>query len=187
MANEHRRSDRPDVAAAVPIEPPLVPQRREQRPDIVVAANHPAIDRPLHPAATERQRLWMGRGATLAAGVIATGMAVWLAWRGTTSLWDEYLKLVALIGGGFPGVFALGLLTRRANAIGVMIGALASVAVTWIVQNYTTTNAFLHGFVAVASCVVIGYVASLIFAGGVKTQKSLAGLTVWDRPKEQRT
>lgn len=142
----------------------------------------------LHPAATEKQRLWTARIATLAAGGIATGMAIWLAWRGTTSLWDEYLKLVALIGGGFPGVFALGLLTRRANAPGVMVGALASVAVTWIVQNYTATNAFLHGFVAVGSCVVIGYAASLIFAGlavGGVTRKNLAGLTVWDRAKEQ--
>ena len=66
-----------------------------------------------------------------------------------------------------------------------MVGAIASVAVTWIVQNFTATNAFLHGFVAVGSCVVIGYVASLIFADSAAERKSLAGLTVWDRPKEQ--
>lgn len=138
----------------------------------------------LRPSATERQRLWLARGATLAAGGIATGMAVWLAWRGVTSLWDEYLKLVALIGGGFPGVFALGLLTRRANAPGVIVGALASVVVTWLVEYHTPTNVFLYGFVAVGSCVVIGYVASLIFSAG-NVRKDLTGLTVWDRPKEQ--
>ncbi len=136
----------------------------------------------LHPAATEAQRLWLARAATLAAGGLATGMAVWLAWRGATSLWDEYLKLIALIGGGFPGVFALGLLTRRANAPGVIVGALTSVAVTWAVQNYTATSAFLHGFVAVASCIVVGYAASLAFGRAAKG-KNLAGLTVWDRVK----
>ena len=136
----------------------------------------------LRPEATERQRLRLARGTTFVAGLLATGVAVWLAWRGVTSLWDEYLKLIALIGGGFPGVFALGLLTRRANAPGVMVGALSSVAVTWWVQNYTDTSAFLHGFVAVASCIVIGYAASLAFGGRVREQ-DFTGLTVWDRKR----
>jgi Na+/proline symporter len=132
----------------------------------------------LRPGVTDRQRVLLARLATLAAGGIATAMAVWLAWRGTTSLWDQYLRLVALIGGGFPGVFALGLLTRRANATGVIIGALTSVVVTWLVQTFTATSPFLHAFVAVGSCVVVGYAASLAFA---RSDKNLAGLTVWDR------
>ena len=134
----------------------------------------------LRPDATEAQRLRLARGATLVAGLVATGMATWLAWRGTTSLWDEYLKLIALIGGGFPGVFALGLLSRRANSTGVIIGVLTSVAVTWLVQTFTDTNAFLQGFVAVASCMIVGYIASLCFAKSA-VQKNLSGLTVWDR------
>jgi solute:Na+ symporter, SSS family len=136
----------------------------------------------LRPDATEVQRLRLARGATLAAGVIATGMAAWLAWRGAASLWDEYLKLIALIGGGFPGVFALGLLSRRANSTGVIIGVVTSVVVTWLVQNFTDTSAFLHGFVAVASCMIVGYAASLCF-GKKEAPKNLAGLTVWDRGK----
>ncbi|HWA10772.1 MAG TPA: sodium:solute symporter [Opitutaceae bacterium] len=132
------------------------------------------------PAATEAERVRLARRATLAAGAIATGMAVWLAWRGTTSLWDQYLRLVALIGGGFPGVFALGLLTRRANPPGVIVGALTSVVVTWAVQTFTATSSFFHGFVAVGSCIVVGYLASLAFGGAVRGKK-LGGLTVWDR------
>ncbi len=134
----------------------------------------------LWPAATERQRVRLARGATLAAGTIATAMAMWLAWRGTTSLWDKYLELVALIGGGFPGVFALGLLTRRANAPGVIIGALTSVAVTGVVEKFTACSAFLYGFVAVGSCIVVGYVASLAFPRS-GAGRNFAGLTVWDR------
>jgi SSS family transporter len=132
-----------------------------------------------HPNSTEKQRLRLARTSTVAAGTIATGMAVWLAWHGAASLWDEYLKLIALIGGGFPGVFALGLLTRRANAPGVIVGALASVLVTWLVQTFTDTNPFLHGFVAVASCVIVGYVASLLFPRGAKPT-DLTGLTIWE-------
>jgi SSS family solute:Na+ symporter len=134
----------------------------------------------LRPEATEQQRMRLARGATAAAGGIATGMAVFLAWKGADSLWDEYLKLVALIGGGFPGVFALGLMTRRANASGVLVGAIASVLVTFLVQRFTTTSAFLHVFVAVASCMIIGYLASLAFAANAE-KRVLKGLTMWDR------
>jgi Na+/proline symporter len=133
-----------------------------------------------HPGATEAQRLRLARVATAAAGSIATGMAIFLAWRGAASLWDVYLQLVALIGGGFPGVFALGLMTRRANGTGVLIGAVASVIVTAVVQYTTKTSAFLHVFVAVATCVIVGYLASLL-AGGRDTTKELRGLTMWDR------
>jgi SSS family solute:Na+ symporter len=139
----------------------------------------------LHPAATETQRLRLARVATALAGTIATGMAVFLAWRGAASLWDEYLKLVALIGGGFPGVFALGMMTRRANGPGVLIGAVVSVVVTFVVQHFTATSAFLHVFVAVASCMIVGYLASLAFAGAPK--KNLAGLTMWDRARPSRS
>ncbi len=132
------------------------------------------------PTATAGQQVRLARRATLICGAIATAMATWLAWRNVSSLWDEFLKLTALIGGGFPGVFALGLLTRRAHARGVMVGAIASIAVTWVVQNYTDTNTFLHVFVAISSCVIIGYAASLVLpADGEK--KELRGLTIWDR------
>lgn len=122
----------------------------------------------------------LARWATLAGGVIATGMAMFLAWRNLPSLWDAFLNLTALIGGGFPGVFALGILTRRANSGGVIIGAVASIVVTGCVQHYTTINPFLQAFVAIASCIVVGYMASFLFAGRVVT-RDLKGLTIWDR------
>ncbi|MBI5771506.1 MAG: sodium/solute symporter [Verrucomicrobia bacterium] len=134
----------------------------------------------LRPDTPPEQQVRLARGATLLCGVIAIGMAAWLAWRGSASLWDEFLKLTALIGGGFPGVFALGLLTRRANARGVFLGALASIAVTWTVQTCTTTSPFLHAAVAVGSCIAIGYLASLLL-GGRDEKKDLRGLTMWDR------
>jgi SSS family solute:Na+ symporter len=132
------------------------------------------------PDATEQQRLRLARLSTVLCGVFATGMAAFLAWRNVGSLWDEFLKLIALIGGGFPGVFALGLLTRRANAPGVMIGAVASIGVVWLIQNYTSLSVFLHSFIAVSSCVVIGYVASFAFAKKY-AGRNLRGLTMWDR------
>src|SRR5690606_8140599 len=95
------------------------------------------------------------------------------------SLWDQYLKLLALIGGGFPGVFGLGFLTRRANAPGVLVGAVASIGITWGVQTYTNISVFLHAFIAIASCMAIGYIASLRL-GRRPDPAALRGLTLWD-------
>jgi solute:Na+ symporter, SSS family len=132
----------------------------------------------LRPNASEAQRLWLARFSTILCGVVATLMAAFLAYRNVSSLWDEFLKLIALIGGGFPGVFALGLLSRRANASGVIIGALASIVITWWVQNFTTINIFLHGFIAIGSCMVVGYVCSFFFAARSE-KKDQTGLTLW--------
>lgn len=136
---------------------------------------------PIRPNISEATRVRAARLTTMACGVLAMAMAMYLAYRNVPSLWDEFMKLVALIGGGFPGVFALGLLTRRANSSGVIVGALASIVITWWVQNYTATNVFLHSFVAVSSCMAIGYVASLFFAKRADESSDLTGLTLWKR------
>ena len=133
----------------------------------------------ISPRANEASQLRLARWATLACGVISTGMAAYLAYKNVRSLWDEFLRLIALIGGGFPGVFALGLLSRRATSAGVIVGAVASIVITWWVQNFTQTSVFLHGFVAVSSCMIVGYLASFV-VGHRRKQQELAGLTLWE-------
>lgn len=133
----------------------------------------------IQPKATEAQRMRLAKLTTLVCGVLGVGMASWLAAQNAASLWDEFMKLIALLGGGFAGVFALGLLTRRAHAVGVIIGALASIGVTWWVQTYTQVTPFAHAFVAIASCMLVGYIASLLIPSR-RAAKSLEGLTLWD-------
>jgi len=137
--------------------------------------------RPNQTTAARTQLAWW---VTLTCGIVATAMALFLAWRNVPSLWDEFLRLAALLGGGFPGVFALGLLTRRANGPGVCIGAAAGIVFTWWVQTFTATSVFFHTFLAIACTMLVGYVASLCFAprGPAKT---LRGLTVWDLASAQ--
>jgi len=135
----------------------------------------------LAPSASARSQMRLARLSTLVAGTVATGMACYVARLGVPSLWEQFLKLVALIGGGFPGVFALGLLSRRATGTGVIVGAVASIAVTGWIQAQTSINAFFHGFIAIASCMVVGYVASF-FLGRRKSAAELTGLVVWNLP-----
>ena len=131
---------------------------------------------PFWPDSSERTQMKLAKLATVAAGGLATVIATIMAGMNIQSLWEMFAALMGLIGGGFPGIFALGLLTRRANAPGVAIGLLASVAVTFAVKSYTATNVFLYTSVAVGSCIAVGYIASLLFA---PPSKPLDGLTIY--------
>lgn len=130
---------------------------------------------PLRPASTEAAQMRLARITTVAVGGLATGIATVMAGMNIQSLWQTFAALMALIGGGFPGIFALGLLTRRANAPGVAIGLLASIVITFAVKYYTDTNVFLFTTVAVGSCMGVGYVASLFFP---PPARPLIGLTI---------
>jgi len=136
---------------------------------------------PLRPDSGEPTRMKLAWATTVAIGGLATGIALFMAGMNIQSLWKTFAALMGLIGGGFPGIFALGLLTRRANAPGVTIGLLASIAVTLAVQKYTATNVFLFTSVAVGSCMAVGYTASFFFASSAK---SLDGLTINTLPRK---
>lgn len=149
----------------------------------VVATDFLPLFRPMP---TEAQKLAVARGATVAAGLAAMLMAAYLASLNVPSLWDQVLMLAALIGGGLPGVFALGWLTRRAHTPGVITGALASIAATAWLQAFTAINPFFQGFTAVVTCLVTGYVVSVCWP--VRTApRDLRGLTVWDPAEADRS
>lgn len=131
------------------------------------------------PRSTEGQGVALGQKVTFASGIFATGMAMWVASTEAKSIWEQSVELIALFGGAIPGVFALGMLTRRANSRGIMIGSVASIAVTVWVQNFTTINSFLHAFLAFLTSVVVGYLASLWPRQPIDAAK-IKGLTIWD-------
>jgi solute:Na+ symporter, SSS family len=130
---------------------------------------------PFRPESSEAAQMKLAKGTTVVVGCLATAIATVMAGMNIQSLWETFAALMALIGGGFPGIFALGLLTRRANTPGVAIGLAASIAITFAVKHYTATNVFLFTSVAVGSCIGVGYAASLLFA---PPGKPLAGLTI---------
>jgi Na+/proline symporter len=135
--------------------------------------------RVLRPQLVDSHGVKLGRWVTLGCGIFATAMALWVASLETASLWDKSVRLLALFGGALPGFFALGMLTRRANAPGAIIGAVAAIGGTVWIQNFTSVNAFFHAFFAFAVSVIVGYVASFFF-NRPATQAQLEGLTVWD-------
>ncbi|MCC6143461.1 MAG: sodium/solute symporter [Candidatus Hydrogenedentes bacterium] len=121
--------------------------------------------RRFRPSISDLHALNVARAVTLAFGVFGTVMAMYVAGLETTTLWDAFLKLLNYVGGGLAGVFALGVFTRRTHGAGAIVGAVASAGALYYASTYTAMHFFLHGLVAFATAVIVGYGVSLVLPG----------------------
>lgn len=115
---------------------------------------------------------WM----TLVAGAIGVGTAIVLAKTDIQSALDKSFELTYLLGGGFAGCYGLGMFTRRANWQGAAVGVAASLILTFCAWWVKLVHPYFYGVIAVSSCMIVGYLASLFFPA---PHQSLAGLTIF--------
>lgn len=108
-------------------------------------------------------QLKLARKATLVIGVVGTLFAFMMATWDIKSLWDEFQKVLGLIIGGLGGVFLLGILSKKANAPGVLTGLGISIVVQIFVGIYQPVHLLLYAATGFISCYVAGFVASLFF------------------------
>ena len=127
------------------------------------------------PVASDRARLRVGRVVTVVAGVLGISAALLLARYPVESLWELFLNVLGLTTGMLAGLFALGILTRRASGTGALLGVVVTAAVLALVHRETRLYPLLYGGVAVLTCFVSGYALSLVTPAD---RKPLDGLTI---------
>ncbi|MET2986514.1 sodium:solute symporter family transporter [Aureibaculum conchae] len=115
------------------------------------------------PKVADKQLLKIARIATISTGIIGMILALWMASSDIKSLWDQFYKFLGLFTGGLGGMFLLGMLTKKANAKGTMIGLVLSAITIFYISNYTDINFLMYAFFGLTSCFVFGYVFSLMF------------------------
>lgn len=125
---------------------------------------------------TETHCLRVARAATALFGMVGTVFALVMASTDIKSIWDQFVMILGLLGGGLGGLFVLGIFTRRANGPGAIVGLLASGLAQYAVKTHTPVHSFMFALTGMAACVVIGYVASFLFPGA---QRPLDGLTLF--------
>ena len=113
--------------------------------------------------ADKTKELKVAKTATLIIGVLSLAFACMMATWNIDSLWDEFNKILGLVLGSMGGLFFLGMVTKRANATGALIGMAVSVLVQFIVAKYTPVYLLLYTTVGFITCFVVGYLASLLF------------------------
>lgn len=107
--------------------------------------------------------LRVARIATLVIGLVGILFALMMATMDIKSLWDEFQKILGLVIGSLGGVFLLGILTKKANSPGVLIGIFISIIVQVFVAVYQPVHLIAYSATGVISCFAAGYIASLFF------------------------
>ena len=82
--------------------------------------------RRFRPGASDPSCLTLARVATVLLGVIGTSIAAYMALAQTQSIWDQFMKIMGLFGGGLAGMFVAGIFTRRTHQGGILVGFAAS-------------------------------------------------------------
>jgi len=134
--------------------------------------------------ATGGKSIRLAEWVTVITGGLGTLIALWLSTLSIASLWDKFYELFSLLGGGFAGIYALGLFTRRANWQGCVIGIVASVVCTLLTKFCTPIHVLMYTVISIGACIGFGYLGSLLFP---PPRQSLHGLTVFDQFKEGGT
>ena len=115
------------------------------------------------PKTADKQLLKIARIATITTGVLGMIFALWMASSDIKSLWDQFYKVLGLFTGGLGGMFLLGMLTKKANSTGTLIGLVISAFVIFYISNYTDISFLMYAFFGLTSCFVFGYIFSLVF------------------------
>jgi len=113
-----------------------------------------------HPEALETKRLRLARMTTVAWALLLFGLAV-LALHRVGRVVEVGLQIAMVAYGALLGVFLLGVLTRRANQNGAILGMIGGLATEVYLWRWSAT-AFTW-WVPIGTCVtfLVGYVASL--------------------------
>ena len=130
---------------------------------------------------TQKKSVVLAEIVTVVGGFIGIGTALLLAKEDIQSALDTSFALGGLLGGGFAGCYALGMFTKRANWQGTMIGVGASFVLTLMAWSFDLVHPFFYIFIANLTTIIVGYIASLLFAAPTQ---SLYGLTVYTPRKE---
>lgn len=133
--------------------------------------------RPYNACQSEAGYLRSARLITFGMGVIGTLFGLVFVDPEIKSLFDAFMKVIGLFMGVLGGLFVLGVLTRRANALGAMIGALVGAAVMFCLWRFTNVNGYIYTASGITTCFVAGYAASLLSGS---QDRDLSGLTVYD-------
>lgn len=135
--------------------------------------------RRFRPTGSESLYLQLARIITLVVGVFGTVLALVMSKWGISSLWDQFNTILGLFTGGIGGLFILGIFFDKVHAKGALAGVLLSALIQFGISQYTSINLLLYAFTGLLSCVLFGWLFSLILRGKTKDLRGLTYSTLY--------
>ncbi|WOO43199.1 sodium:solute symporter family transporter [Rubellicoccus peritrichatus] len=130
---------------------------------------------------SDRSRLILMKSSSLIVGLVGTGIAYYMARMELRSMFQTWNEITALLGGGFVGIYIVGMFSNRTHSVGALIGALASIGCVLYAKHMTEIHWVYYLPIAISSCVIISYITSLVLP--LKSSKDLTGLTIFNRAR----
>lgn len=113
----------------------------------------------LRPLSSEVRRIWLSRAAMVFWALVLFGLA--LVARNGGRVIEVGLTIASVAYGGMLGVFLLGVLTRRANERGAMVGMICGLALNLYLWLFTGVAFTWYVALGSVATFVVGYAASL--------------------------
>ena len=127
-----------------------------------------------YPQISDQSKLKLAQQITIFMGILGIAIAMAIAALNIEFIFDLFQEILGIVAGSLAGVFILGIFTKKANPYGVLIDIISSILVILIVKNNTSISLYLYGAISVVTCVIAGYVGSILTPG---TKNDLEGLT----------
>jgi Na+/proline symporter len=121
--------------------------------------------------------LQIAKVITFFTGLFVIVLSILMIRSDVKSLWDNFMAILGLFGGGVAGLFILGILTKRVDSSCALIGFFSSAIIQYLVSKNSDVHFFLYATIGVLSCVVIGYMFSFFVSCRNKTY----GTTIFGR------
>ena len=135
--------------------------------------------RPFNLVKTEKGYMSAARWLTFIMGILGTLAGLIFIDPEIRSLMEAYFKVIGMFMGALGGLFVLGALTRKANSFGAITGILAGVSTMISAWQFGWADGYLYATIGIMSCLVVGYIASLLTQTSKTTNKDLTGLTLY--------
>ena len=129
---------------------------------------------------TDDKCLRLARWLTALFGIFGTSLSLYMGQFDIKSLWDIFIEISNLLTGGLAGIFVLAVFTKRAHATGVLVGFFASAVILYMFKNHTLWHFWWYTITGMCSCIMVGYLTSLIIPS---KEKPLDGLTIYNMSK----
>ncbi len=126
----------------------------------------------LRPHAGEDHYLRAARWMTLGWGTVATGIALFANRLGELATASS--RANSFLGGVILGIFLLGMLSRKATSLSVLVGASVGLTAVVSVAGVTNISWLWHGTIGCCSTFLCGYLTSVVTRA--PAEKNLSGL-----------
>lgn len=137
------------------------------------------IQKVLKPGMSDAKSTKIARNVSTLVGIFSIAFAIILAYSDVSSAYEWFNGLMGLALGIIGGTFTLGVMTKKANSTGALLGFAATTLVAIYVSYFTSISLWAYSLINLVASLFFGYLFSLIFKGKSKAEEE--ELTFYDR------